>query len=135
MQNQHIYTQAHLFVAAIRIFEHQHAVPPSVEDVCEMLSVSPEKGHHICRELQRLEIIDVAESAFGIKLYIKNHLAIEDISREEKESRLDEELKKFQSSKKEIYHKIESIQAQQAEKKKNLFAELEKNLKAGLEKK
>jgi len=135
MPDQDIYTRAHLIVAAIRIFAHQHALPPSVEDICNLLALSPEQGHHVCRELQRLEIIDVIESAFGVKLFVKNHLAIEDLSRDEKESRLDEELKKFQSSKKEIYHKIESIQAQQAEKKKNLFAELEKNLKAGLEKK
>ncbi|MBL7196322.1 MAG: hypothetical protein ISS64_08535, partial [Desulfobacterales bacterium] len=45
------------------------------------------------------------------------------------ESKLEEEIKKFQNGKKGLSKKIESFQAKQAEKQKNLFAELEKKLK------
>ena len=134
MSEQGFYTDAHLFVSAIRIFEHQQSKPPSIDDVGRMLSFTPEQSSYICRKLKDLEVIDVVDSAFGNKLFIRDHLKIEDIPRGETESRLEAELKKFQHSKKEISHKIESIQAEQAKKKKDLFAELEKNLKKGLDK-
>jgi len=135
MSDPELYANAHLFVAAIRIFEHQRSQPPSIDDVGRMLSFSPEQSSYICRKLKDLEVIDVVDSAFGNKLFIRDHLKMEDIPRGETESRLEAELKKFQHSKKEITHKIESIQAEQAKKKKDLFAELEKNLKKGLDKK
>ena len=135
MQNQDFYSNAHLFVAAMRIFEHQHSQPPSIDDVCRMLSFSPEQGNHICRKLKEKGVLEVVASAFGNKLFIKNHMKIEEIPRGETESRIEEELKKFQHSKKDISNKIGSIQAKQAKKKKDLFAELEKSLKNGLNKK
>ncbi len=135
MQERDFYFNAHLFVAAIRIFEHQNTKPPTIDDVCRMLSFSPEQGNHICRKLNDIDVLNVVESAFGNKLFIKDHIKIEEISRGETESRIEEELKKFQRSKKDITNKIESIQAQQSQKKKDLFAKLEKNLKKGLDQK
>ena len=135
MQERDFYCNAHLFVAAIRIFEHQNTKPPAIDDVCRMLSFSPEQGNHICRKLKDIDVLNVVESAFGNKLFIKDHIKIEEISRGETESQIEEELKKFQRSKKDITDKIESIQAQHSQKKKDLFAELEKNLKKGLDQK
>ena len=134
MQETDFYSSAHLFVAAIRILEHQNSASPSIDDVCRMLSFSPEQGNYICRKLKELDIIEVVESAFGNKLYIRNHLEIEDIPKGEQVSRLEEELKNFQRSKNEISSKIESIKSEQAEKKKTLFEELEKSLKKDLNK-
>jgi len=134
MQETDFYGSAHIFVAAIRVLEHQNATPPSIDDVCRMLSFSPEQGNYICRKLKELNILELVESAFGNKLYIHNHLKIEDIPKGKQVSRLEEELKIFQSSKNEISGKIESIKSEQAEKKKSLFEELEKNLKKGLNK-
>ena len=62
-------------------------------------------------------------------LFVKNHLKIEEIPCGAGENKLEEELKKFQSSKKGLSKKIELFQAKQAEKQKNLFAQLEKKLK------
>ena len=135
MQTRDFYSNAHLFIAAIRIFEHQNSNPPSIDDVCRMLSFSLEQSHLICRKLSAMGVLSVVESAFGSKLFIKEHLKIEDIPRGTTESPLEEELKKFQHSKKNFSQKIESIQAEQAKKKKDLFAELEKGLKTQLDKK
>ena len=77
----------------------------------------------------------MVEGAFGTRLFIKDHLKIEEIPSKEKASDLEEEVKKFQDSKKEFTQKIESIQAAQAEKKKNLFADVEKKFKEQIEKK
>lgn len=135
MQQRDFYSEAHLFVAAIRIFEHQKSLAPSVEDICKMLSFSLEQAHLLCRKLQAMEIVKVVDSAFGVKLYVNDHRKIEDIPAGETGSRMADEIRKFKESKKEISHKIESIQAEQKEKKKNLFAELEKNLKKELQEK
>lgn len=130
-----LYKKAHLVVAAIRLLEHQNSASPSIEMVCQMLSFSIEKGNLVIRNLKELGILDVTEGAFGVRLFIKNHLAIENIQRDENEDKLADELEKFQNAQKQRFKKIESIKAQQAAKKKDLFAEIEQKLKKGLEKK
>jgi hypothetical protein len=134
MVEKHLYDEAHLVVAAIRVLEHQKGSPPSIDDVCRMLTFSLEQGNLVCRKLEELEIVEVVEGAYGIRLFIRNHLKLEDIPREAKEDRFDEALKKFQTSKKAFTQKMESFQAKQAEKQKNLFAELEKKLKKEISK-
>lgn len=76
----------------------------------------------------------MVEGGFGIRLFIKNHLKIEEIPKGDKEDRFEEALKKFQDSKKNIAKKIESIQAIQTKKQKDLFSELEEKLKKDSEK-
>jgi uncharacterized protein YlxW (UPF0749 family) len=80
-------------------------------------------------------IVDSVEASFDNRLFIRDYLKIEEIPREEDESKLEEELKKFQESQKGLSQKIENIQAKQAQKKKDLFAEMEKKLKQELDKK
>jgi len=137
MQNKpdDLYSMAHLFVAAMRVFEHRNSAPPSLQDICKALSFSIEKGNLLLRRLKDLEIIKVAEGSYGDRLFIHNHLKLEDIPRGEEESRLEEELKKFQDTQKKLAQKVESFHAEQAQKKKSLFSEMEKKLKAELEKK
>lgn len=135
MEPNDLYCSAHLFIAAIRVCEHRRAGRASVEDVCELIGLSREQGHFICKKLLEDGIIELAEGAFGTCLFIKDHLKIEEIPRKEKASSLEEEIRKFQDSKKGLAHKIESIKATQAEKKKSLFADVERKLKEQLEKK
>ncbi len=134
-KDKDLYTSAHLFVAAIRVFEHQHNTPPTLEDICRVLSMSIEHCGYLSRKLKEMGIIDVVEGSYGIRLFIRDFLKIEEIPREDDKSKLEEELKKFQESQKGLSQKIESIQTQQAEKKKTLFAEMEKKLKKELDKK
>ena len=130
MKQINLQDTAHLFVAAIRVLTHQHRLPPSVESVCEMLSISEERGHHICRRLDELGITEVVKGAFGTKLFVRDYLAIENIPKTDAAaSRLDEELKKFQEGRKDLTQKVASFHASQEEKKKRLFADLEKQLK------
>jgi hypothetical protein len=129
------YTESHLTVAAIRMLTHQHTAPPSIDAVCEALSYSLEQGHLVCRKLAEMGVIDILEGAYGTRLFIKNHLAVEEIPRGTKVSKLEEALKKFQTSKKDYDKKIESIQAEQAKRKKDLFADLENKLKKKMDKK
>jgi hypothetical protein len=124
-----LYKKAHLFVAAIRLLEYQMGNSPSIEKVCRMLSFSIEQGNLIVRRLKELGIVEITQGGFGTHLFIQNHLAIENIQQGEQEDKLAHELEKFQIAQKELSKKVESIKAEQAAKKKNLFAEIEQKLK------
>ena len=129
MQTSNFYSDAHLIVATIRVLTHKNATPPSIEDVSNALSFSLEQGNFLSKKLKKMGIIDIVEGAFGTRLFIQDHLKIEEIPQGEKEDKLEEALKKFRDSKKNFSKKIESFQAQKAKNQKNLFAELEKKLK------
>ena len=135
MKSANLYSSAHLIVAAIRILEHRNSSPPSVDNVCDPLSVSLEQGNFLFRKLQALKIIERVEGPYGTRLFVRNHLMIEEILKDIEESGIEEEIKQFQNSKKDYTMKIESFQARQAEKQKYLFAELEKKMRDGLGKK
>jgi hypothetical protein len=85
--------------------------------------------------LEELDIIEAVEGSFGARLFVRDHLKIEDIPRGESEHNFEDELKKFQDNRKAFSQKIETFQAEQKKKKKDLFAEMEKKLKNELEKK
>ena len=135
MKSTDLYTHAHAFIAGIRVCEFRKAGQPTIDDVCNLLSMSTEQGHHICNKLTELDVIECVEGAFGVRVFIRDHLKLEEIPRGETGSSMEDELKKFQDSKKQFSKKIESIKAAQDEKKKNLFAEVEKKLKEQIDKK
>jgi hypothetical protein len=133
-KNDDFYAQAHLMVAAIRVFEHKNSRPPTTDELCQTINFSIEKGNFICRKLEELDIIEAVEGSYGTRLFVRDHLKIEDIPRGAPESNFEDELKKFQDNRKAFSQKIETFQAQQKQKKKNLFAEMEQKLKEELEK-
>ncbi len=129
------YTEAHLFVAAIRILQHQTGCPPRLEDVCTMLRLSVELGHTLCRKLTKRGIIETFEDPFTIKLAVANHLDIETLPKKlTEENSLAKELEKFQSEKKNVDQKVAAIQAEMAKKRQDLFAEIEAKFKKEIEK-
>ena len=137
MQNKktNLYSQAHLMVAAIRVYEHLNSRPPTVDDVCRLINFSMEQGYFICRKLHEMDIIKAVEGSYGTRLFISDHLKLEGLPRGEPENKLEDDLKKFQDTQKAFSRKMESFQAQQKQKKKDLFAEMEKKLKKELDRK
>ena len=131
---ENLYSTAHLFVAAIRVLEHQQDIQPSVDDVCRLLALSSERGIYIANRLCAVDIIGYIEGAFESRIFVKNHLKIEDIPKENAGNSLEDEIVKFEDSKKHRIKKIESFQSEQAQKKKDLFADMEKKLKEELKK-
>lgn len=129
MDSSNLYSDAHLIVSSIRMLTHQNLTPPSVENVSEALSFSSEKSYFLCKKLKEMGIINIVEGAFGTRLFVQDHLKIEDIPKDKREDKLEEALKKFKSAKKDFSKKIESFQAEKAKKQKDLFAELDKKLK------
>jgi hypothetical protein len=137
METKDQYSQAHLIVSAIRVLDHQQSAPPSIEEVCRTLRYTLEQGYMICRKLKEMGIIEIVEGAFGTRLSIKDHAALEQIPRGIQESHLDKELKAFQTTRKDRSKEMEiqSFKAKQEEKKRTLFAEIEKKLKGGIDQK
>ncbi len=128
------YETAHLFVAAIRVLEHKNNASPSNKELCEYLSFPLEQGNLVCNKLSDLEILEPVEGAFGVKLFVKNHLKLEEISRETKNNDIKEALDKFKNSREELSEKIKSHHIDQKTRKKELFDEIEKQFKKGLNK-
>ncbi len=126
------YHEGHLYVAAIRILEHQHKAPPTVDQIAGMLRLSAEQAGFISRRLEEAGIIRVVESAYGDRWGVDDHLKLEQLPREAEASQMDTALKQFKSERDKLAQKVESIKAQQAQKQKDLFSEIEKKLKKDL---
>jgi 3-hydroxyacyl-CoA dehydrogenase len=134
-QPKDFYTEAHLLVAAIRVCDHLNARPATIDDACRMLGFSPEHGGIVCRRLVALGVLSSVQGSFGERLFIRDHLKLEDIPRGEVGRKLEEEVRKFQDHQRSLTQKIEALQAEQTGKKKNRFAEMEKKLKEEIERK
>ncbi len=128
------YTEAHLFVAAIRLSQHLNHSAPPVEDVCTMLNVSVESGLAVCRKLKQLGILEILEDPFSCRLVVANHLEIENLPRKlSDEGQLAKDLEQFMAKKKNMDKKVEEIQAALKKKKQDLFSEIEQKMKKQME--
>ncbi len=133
MSRKSFYDDAHLVVAAIRVLEHTENKPPSVTEICQVLNMSLEQGNLLCNKLHETEAIALTVGAFGTRLFIRDHLKLEEIPKDEEENDIGQEIEKFKSSKLDMDEKIESIKAEQADKQKKLFSDIEEKLKKSME--
>ncbi len=124
-----IYHQGHLVVAAIRLLTHRENVPPSVAAVATMLNFSTEQANRICVKLHEMGIIELVEGGFGTRLFVRNHTGLETLPDDTQTPAFADAIKQFQEERKALTRKVDAIQAEQAEKKKALYAELEKQLR------
>jgi hypothetical protein len=127
-----LYSEAHLFVAAVRFLSHQKKnTPPSLAEICQALFFSEEWGAMMCRELQRLGVIDIIEDSYQTRVYVADHRKLEEIPRQEKgaASGFDKELEEYKEKRRKLASKVEAIQSELARKKEDLFADLETKLK------
>jgi SLT domain-containing protein len=128
------YEQGHLFVAALRLFLHRNGRPPSVREISEMLQVSTEMGYYLSNRLAKLGVLEMVEGAFEERIYLKDHLRLEELPREEKASTLEAEVQRLKEEREKRHQEIERLQASQGGRKKELFSDLERQLKEGLKK-
>jgi len=129
------YSEAHLFAAAVRILQYQKQSPPSIEDICELLNLSTEAGLATCRRLEKKSIVTISEDPFSIKLGIADHLAIENLPKqEEAEDTLSKDLANFMAKKKDMDEKVEAIQTDLQKKRENLQNDFEARLRKEMDK-
>jgi hypothetical protein len=127
-----LHQNGHLVVAAIRVLTHRRNGPPSVEAVTEMLNFSSEQANLICGKLHELGIIEVLEGGFGTRLFVRDYAKLEEIPDEAQTPAFADAIKKFQEERMSLTRKVDAIKAEQAEKKKALHAEIEKQLRQKL---
>jgi hypothetical protein len=132
MQSKTLYHEGHLFVAAIRVLERCNSAPPTLEQISELIHFSTEQTSLISRRLRDAGIVEQVEGAYGDRWGIADHLKLEELPRDLDVNQLNTALKKFQSERSKLAEKVESIKELQAQKKKDLFAGLEKKLKKDL---
>ncbi len=122
------YSQAHLFVAEVRVFEHLHLQPPSLRGLSELLEVSEEELSLISRRLEDQGIIGVITSGGGHRFTVRDHARIEEIPRSVEAPMMQEEITQFKTRQETRLRDIEESLARKGEKK-SIYSELEKALK------
>jgi len=135
MPKNSFYTSAHLFTAAVRILGEQKKQPPTADDVCALLNWSLEQGRLVLRRMVEAGILELITRAFEDRIFIKDHLAIENYKDTRKADQLDQALENFQHKRKAMDAKVKAIKTKQQKKQAKLFADLDEQLKAGLGKK
>jgi DNA-binding transcriptional regulator YhcF (GntR family) len=128
------YERGHLIVAALRIFVHKNHRPPSVRELSEMIDISAELGHYLCKNLQKLGVLEIVDAPFEERVTLKDHLKLEELPREESAPDLEAEVEKFKEHTVRRQQEIQSLTRAHEEKKKDLFSDLERQLKGGIKK-
>lgn len=132
--HQSLYHDAHLVVAAIRVLEHQHQAPPTLEAVCGSLSYPPEKGNRICLKLHEMGVLRLVEGGYGVRLFIQDHLKLEDLPREAGGPSLEDALEDFRRTRLATDRSLDALKAEQQKLKQGRVSEIEKKLREELRK-
>ena len=130
MERKSIFFEGHLVVAAIRVLEHRNGSPPALDQISDLLGFSSEQTAYIIHRLNEESIIKQVEGAFDGRWTVADYIQLEELPQDSTEpTQLDHALQKFQAEKNKMAQKVEAIREQQALKKKDLFAEIEKKIK------
>ncbi|MCU0577548.1 MAG: hypothetical protein MUD15_12100 [Desulfobacterota bacterium] len=123
-----LYSQAHLFVAALRVFDHLHGQPPSLRGLSDLLRVSEEELSRISRKLEDQGIVGVILSGGDARFTIRDHAGIEALPRSAETPKMEEEVSQFKTRQESRLKDIEESLARKGDKR-SVFEELEKALK------
>jgi len=95
-----LYEEGHLFVAAVRVLSHKENRPPTLDEVTELLNLSKEVVFLTARGLADRGILHLMENPFEIHVEIADHLAIEELPRDDTGPGFGEDLDEFHEKKK-----------------------------------
>ena len=129
MKNLSLYRTAHLITAAIRVLEYRDGHPPSVEAIGSLLSASTEQIHRLCRKLENQGIVEITSGAYGVRVFIRDHMAIEQLPDETPKSGLEDELAKFKQEQQNRNKSIEDLKNKEDARRKELFRQIEDQFK------
>lgn len=130
MHEKSLYENAHLMVAAIRIAAHlKRGGPPGIREICDLLKISAEEALFFIRRLESEGIVESIDQAGTPRFFIRDIMAMEKLPKTQNPNAMSEEIEAFQVKRSNRNLEIENFKKQQEEKKKALFAELNKKLK------
>jgi len=128
MKSTDLYEQAHVFLAGIRVFEHLHKRPPSLDGLSALLKISEEELSLLARKLEDRSIIRVIQAGAQIRYSIADYAALEDLPRGQQSSRMKDEISQFKNQQQSRLKEIEKTLGRSTDKAK-IFSDLEKALK------
>ncbi|MFO7930740.1 MAG: hypothetical protein ACQETG_02690 [Thermodesulfobacteriota bacterium] len=132
MKVNSLYKEAHLLVAAVRILEYRNDSPPAIEDAAGLLSISAEEAGRLCRKLKSMGIIETVEKSGETRLFVNDHLRIEDIENRPEQSSISEEVEKFRKQKQDERRSLHELKEGQQQKRKKVREDIERQLKERL---
>lgn len=136
MKKMSLYDEAHVLVAAIRVLEFRKSATPSLKEISEFLGMNIDRVTRISNDLRHLGIINMVDGPFeSVNLIVDDHTLIETISRDVKEIKMEDEIRKFQEKSKNVYEdKVKAFKEEAKKKEKALFDSLQKKLKEEVKK-
>lgn len=133
--NLNLYQKGHIVLAAIRIFEFNNEYAPDINDLEKQLnSVSQEDLEFVVRRLENLGVLNIISAAGARRIFIRDHVKLEELKEQEKISSMEEEVAKFMEQQCKLGEKVTKMQQEQKERKKDMYADMEKRLKEELAK-
>ncbi len=129
MKNLSLYRTAHLVTAAIRVLEFRDGHPPSVAAIGKLLSASEEQVHRLCRKLENQGIVEITSGAYGVRVFIRDHTAIEQLSNDVPKGGMEDELARFKQAQQNRNKTIEDLKNREDARKKELFKQIEEQFK------
>ncbi len=137
MKKLSLYDEAHIIVAAIRLFEYKNSASPEIFDITELTGMNKDKVSFLTNRLIDEKIIDGVKGAFGkTNFLINDYTLIETLPREVKESKMEDEIKKFKEKSKNAFeNKAKAFAEEKKKKEKQLFDDLTKKFKEEMNKK
>jgi DNA-binding transcriptional regulator GbsR (MarR family) len=123
-----IYSQAHLFVASIRVYEHLYSQPPSLKGLSELLRLSEEELSRVSRRLEDEEIIGTIKSGGDSRFVIRDYGKIESLPRSPEAAGMEQEISQFKSKQESRLKELEESLGKKGNRSA-IFSELEKALK------
>jgi hypothetical protein len=132
MPSNPTYEQSHLLAAAIRLLSHKGGRPPTIEEVAALLTEPTELCRVHLRWLSERGIVTLVLNPFETRVELANHLAIEELPREEEGRQIEEEVDEFREKFRSRQEKIgklfstDDITRRNEERRKKLDDELKK---------
>jgi len=87
-------------VAGIRVLMNRDHHPPTEEDLAELVGMSREWVGVLVRALADKGVVQLVESAFSLRVEVRDHLALETLTKEKDAKKIDEELQEFSEKRK-----------------------------------
>jgi DNA-directed RNA polymerase specialized sigma subunit len=131
MVKMSLYDEAHVIVAAVRVLEFRKSASPSLKEISDILGMNIDRVTRISNDIKAMGIVDMVDGPFeSINLIVTDHQKIEEISREVKEIKMEDEIRKFQEKSKNAYEdKVKAFTMESKKKEKALFEALQKKFK------
>ncbi|MFC1529476.1 hypothetical protein ACFL6R_02050 [Gemmatimonadota bacterium] len=116
-------------MAAVRVLGHTSEKPPTMEEIGQLLHISPEVVGVVARGLESWGIVKIHMTPFDTRVDVADHTLLEDLPRDESGAVMTEELEEFRKRIEEKQAKIDKLfdgeyKQQKQEKHAGLDAQL-----------